>query len=308
MPTLRKTGGSAGTRFKATATPIPSRLGKRVSDLNLTLPIELSEPIKTMEEALWLIYGEPGIGKTSLATQFPRSMSLMFEPGAKGLAMHKRDVPNWRHLIGYVDMLVAQAAKKPFQMVVVDTVEKSHDRCFEHVCKREVMSHPNEKPYGEGWRLINSEFLNQWERLATAGYGIVFISHVQDKAFQTRSGKQYQKIVPALSASAGEHICGMVDVIGYYGYWGNDRYLTIRGSDELEAKNRLKRQFRQAKTGKRIHSIPMFSEGDADFDEEGAFANLRRAFNNLQVGDGEPEEAVTLSNIPAKRTATRTKR
>ncbi len=296
---------SRGVKPAATTTPaVPARRGARrgpsAEPLDLSLPTELSEPIKTIGESSILFYGEPGIGKTSLTTKFPGSISLMFEPGGKGLRMAQRSCPTWRHSTGYIDLLVDQPkGRRQFQTVVFDTADRMYERCFEYVCARENMKHPNEKGWGEGWKMIRAEYETQIERVINAGYGVVFVSHAEDKTFQTRSGREYQKIVPSLSKSAWEYLWGLVDIVGYYGYFGRDRWLVLRGSDEVEAKQRLKYQFRTP-SGKRVNAVPMFSERNPEFDEENAWSNLERAFNNKQVSTGDPSGLVTLSNVAAK--------
>jgi phage nucleotide-binding protein len=257
-----------------------------------------SEPVKTLQEVNWLIYGDAGIGKTSLASMFPGAYFLFFEPGGKGLSLHASECHNWAKFKHFAGLL----AKDPdFSTIVFDVADSAYDRCFEYVCRREGMEHPNERKWGEGWKAIRKEFEGEILKLWEAGKTIVFISHAKDTQFQTRSGREYSKIIPSMSASAYDFIGGWVDVIGFYGYNGDERYLTIRGSDELDAKNRVKHRFRTADGTRKIHSVPLFDESNEDYDEEDAFKAIVSAFNNQQKTTGEPELPVTLANIAVKK-------
>jgi hypothetical protein len=307
MAVIRRAAAPVAVRPKvAVAKPAGSfSPGKRTGG-SITAPVEgrtlstvLSEPVKRLEEVNWVLYGDAGIGKTSLAAMFPSAYFLFFEPGGKGLRLNKSECYLWTEFRADVSLLCGREGR-PFQTVVFDIVDTAYDRCFEYVCKRDGMQHPNDKGWGEGWKAIRKEFESQILRLSAAGKSLVFLSHADDKRFQTRSGREYQKIVPSMGGQAWDFIGGFCDVIGFYGYYGDERFLTIRGSDEVDAKCRLKYQFR-TRDGKRpVHSIPMSDSRQPDFSEEQAFANLRAAFENRQAAAGEPEETVTLANIAAK--------
>jgi phage nucleotide-binding protein len=295
---------AAGVPPRRKAPPVteeaaPVRRSRRddVITEGLLLSTELSEPVKSLEEVNWLIYGDAGIGKSSLASMFKGAYFLFFEPGGKGMSLHKSECHNWAKFKHFAGLLAKQTQ---FKTIVFDVVDSMYDRCFEYVCRREGMEHPNEKKWGEGWKAIRAEFEGEVLKLWEADKSLIFISHAKDKAFQTRSGKEYNKIVPSMGAQAFEFVSGFVDVMGFYGYNGDERYLTIRGSDEVEAKNRLKYRFRTADGKRKVHSIPLFDERNEDYDEEDAFKAIVSAFNNQQKTTGEPELPVTLANIALK--------
>lgn len=299
-------GSSSGTaRGSSSGKKItPSKAGRgsanRVSSkLELTLPTEKSQPIKSIEDAVIALYGEKKIGKTSLAGEFDDPFFMMCEPGGKGLSIAQRPVSTWAEFVGYVDLL---CKTDRFRTIIVDTIDKAYEKAFDFVCKREVMVHPGDEAYGKGWKMIDQEFTKQLDRLVHSGRGVVFISHAEVREFQSRTGDKYSKIVPSMSASARRYVSGIADVIAYYGYYGAERYLTIRGSDTLEAGHRLKYQF-WTPEGERVQSIPMFSKKNKSFGETEAYANLVKAFNNEQLVPGDLELETSLSETPVKRQA-----
>lgn len=236
------------------------------------LPTELSTPINTIKKAIILIYGERKIGKTSLASKMENALFLFFEPGGSGLRVHGSDISDWRTFVDAVDVM---SKTSQFDTVVIDTIDIAYEKCFEFVCAREGVKHASEGDFGSIWNAIEVEFKKQMYRLIATKRGIVMLSHAGEKQFESLSGKQYTKIVPTMSKAAMKFAVGIADILGYYGYYGNDRFLTIAGSDAVEGGHRLEESFRTP-SGERVHSIPMGSSA------EEAYANFEAAFNNMQ--------------------------
>lgn len=320
MPIIRKTSPAPEKPFKRIATGKPSLKESLAKPGNtgiskVTLSTELSEPIEDFGEAIWSLYGEKKIGKTSLAAMFPSSFFFLFEPGGKGLRIRRNPVPNWLTF----KQLIPQFLKSPLQTAVIDTVDIAYLRCFEKGCQDNGVDHPSEGGYGKVWDYIRTDFAKTMDLLVGSGKGVIFISHADDKQFERRTGGQYTKIVPSMAKAAREYAAGISDIIAYYGYYGDERLLTVSGNETLDAGHRLKYRFwvydeerteaelyrtleskdqediERAESWIRVHSIPMGST------EQEGYNNILTAWNNRQLESGEPEEYETkLSNVPAK--------
>lgn len=283
------------TRVKpavAGTAPLPPGLKKAAppANLGLSLPTEPTEAADTFDAYTWLIYGEQGVGKTTFCSHFQDPFFLCFEPGGKAIRMYGEPVPTWKHFVEYIDLLYA--SPDSFKTVIVDTVDRCYEKCFEHVCKREGMKHPNEKTFGEGWKAISGEYGKQLDRLMECGRGVVFLSHVDTVEFQARNGTGYNKLVPSVSKSAMDYLKAPVDMAGYYGYYGEDRYLTIQGSDQLYAKCRAWESGHYLTTsGEHLHSIPMGSSSQESYD------NVLSAFNNEYTDPNVPRLKAALSEV-----------
>ncbi len=274
---------SPKTRTKTTASDL--------AIAKLTLPEGPEEPVSSLAECTFLIYGEKKIGKTSMCAQFDDPIFLMFEPGGKGLRITRRQVSSWAEFVKYVDLIVKS---DQFKTVIIDPIDLCYKACVDWVCAKHGVDDPREVGWGEGWKAIEEEFRRQITKVASTSRGVVFLSHIENAEFQRRNDIPYHKMVPTMMKQARSFISGFVDVIGYYGYYGTVRYLTIEGSDEIEGGNRLKYRFRTT-SGEKVHSIPM---GDS---EEEAYANFVAAFNNEQEDRYEPDDTATLSEAPVKR-------
>ncbi len=243
--------------------------------VQLALPTALSTPSVNLGDFTWVIYGERKIGKTSLASQFPGAFFLMFEPGGKALAIYQKSLTNWREMKGYVQLL-KQTPPDQFPTIVIDTVDIAYEKCMDFVGQREGFSHPGDvKDFGKSWDLVKKEFASVIQEIVATGRGVVFISHAVESEFTNKEGKTYNKIIPSMSGQVRKFVSGFVDVIAFYGYNGNARYLSIRGSDSLDAGHRIDRCFKTPE-GSRIFAIPM---GESP---EDGFENIIKAFNNEQ--------------------------
>lgn len=261
------------------------RLGLR-ENINYvgTINLEPSRPAVTIDRVIWFLYGERKIGKTSTFSNFPGAYFFMFEPGSRGLNLRRTDIGKWGDFVKSVKELVELKKSGKADMItmaVLDTIDRMYDMANNFVCAREGWDHPSEGKWGAGWQAVKKEMISQIELLLGVGITLAFVSHATDKEFEGRTGGKYNKLVPSASKQILEFASGLADVIAYYGYWGSERFVTIRGTDEVECGNRLKYNF-LTPDGVKIHSIPM-----GNSDEEG-YAAIVRAFDNKQTEVCDP--------------------
>lgn len=275
----------------------PRRQAPQKSKKEYKLPDGPTPSITSIGEVTFLLYGETKIGKTSLASCFEEPVFMMFEPGAKGLDVDRILIDSWEDFIGYIDALIESAK---YKTAVVDTVATAYKMCIDYVLDREGVDDPGEVTWGNGWKAIADEFEKQIKKLSNSGRGVVFIAHHEVSEFEKRTGGMYNRVVPRMMKQARAYIEAFVDVTGFYGYFGDRRYLTISGSDEIDAGHRLKKHFR-TQSGERIHSIPMFDSKGGVFDEEMAYQRLVRAFQNKQKTIGRPDDEVAFTDVRAKK-------
>jgi len=284
---VRTSGGSKGEAFqkssaaRAAPTTTPAKPGR----VELSLPDEPLEPVNDISKCSILIHGESGIGKSSLAASFEDPLFLNTEPGGKGLRVNRVEVQNWSEFKGYVTLIRRSTEHRT---IVVDTVNRSYEMAFKFTCDRLGVDHPSEGNYGDIWNAIEKEWTDEMLRLMKSGRGVIFISHSELAEFQSRRGQAYNKIVPAANKNVRKFLKEECDIKAYYGYFGDERYLTIQGSDDLEAGHRMEYQFWCTDGVNRVHSIPMFDEDNPAFGREDAYQRLVAAFNNEQEGTGEP--------------------
>lgn len=268
------------------AKPRPKAAREEKPDkLDLSLPDELTEPEDDLWRSLILIFGEKKIGKTELASKAPKAFFLATEVGYKGLRIFKRDVTNWREARAYAKLLKKD---KSFRTVVIDTADLLYKKCFDYVCEKLVIAHPNDEAFGKAWNAIEREYEQFILDIAQTGKGVIIISHAEEREVKMRDGGTYDRIMPTMSKQARKVIEGMVDIWACYQYDGRRRVLTIAGDDHVAAGHRFGERFRTP-DGRPLRHIYMGRSA-----EEG-FANLTAAWNNEYEPhrDGDAEEPPT---------------
>lgn len=209
----------------------------------LQLPTEKSAVKGSLQDYVILMYGEKKIGKTTFAARFPNAIFLMFEPGGKSLALYQEQMESWTKFVKYVTLLESSAGDE-YSTIIIDTVDIAYDMCFDYMCKKMAITHPtDENDYGKSWGLIEKEFKFQMNKLLNLGKGVIFISHAKEQEIKTRLQGTFTRVVPTVPTQAARYFTGTADILAYYGYYGDDRYLVIKGNDNIQAGCRLEHNF-----------------------------------------------------------------
>lgn len=298
-----KSGGRSSRVGSVRKSPTPqmkastdSTAAKKPSLVFFDLPDGPSEPDYDLGTATVFIHGEAGIGKTSLAKEFPDAVFLMFEPGARFLRVAR--IPDrgqfsvWAQFVRVVDKLILS---DKFATVVIDTADLAYELCLNNVVEQAGEDWINEGSlgYGKGFDKADAEFKKQILRITGTGRGVVFISHTKSQEFERSTGVKYPKLIPTIKDRGRRFLNGFCDLTGCYLYDGNDRWLVIRGSSGIDAKCRIDGRF-LTPAGKQVHSIPM---GETSKE---AYQNFITAFNNLQSKQNILTRAAVLSEVKAK--------
>jgi len=236
----------------------------------IKLPAKKSVIEKDLFKYVTLIYGREKIGKTSLAAQFPDAVFLMFEPGAKSLEIYRIDINSWTD---FLDALKLLKESDRFKTVVIDTVDLAFKYCADYICKKLCITHPADEDWGKAYGLIRDEFAKQLSILSKLDRGLILISHSEDREIKRIKGELNQSR-PTLATQGRRVVEPMVDIFGYYSYDDNQRYLQIRGSEEVSAGCRLTSNF----VG--VDKIEMGRSA------EEAFKNFISAFETTKKGGG----------------------
>ena len=205
----------------------------------ITLPKKKSTPGKDLSTYTLLLYGREKIGKTSLASQFPDAVFLMFEPGGKALSVYQVEVGDWPDF----KLLLKQLEEDSrFKTIVIDTIDIAYRLCLEWVSKKVLAgSHPADLKYGIGWDRLKDEFTKRIAQLCKCGKGVIFLSHDTVREDEKADGSKISTIMPSMSGVARGVIEPMIDCLGYY-YYDDEakRQLCITGTADVIAGCRMK--------------------------------------------------------------------
>lgn len=211
------------------------------------LPDKRSIPKQKLTDYHVLIFGESGIGKTSLASQFPNSLIALTETGTKAMSVHdvnvakqarKENKLNW---IVFME-LVEQFINEPhdFETFIIDTEDNLYNWCLEYITQK-LGAHPGEKDdFGASWAELKKEFRKPHNMIKNNGYGLVSVSHAQYKEVEDLKGKKRDKLIPSVGGSSAEYLINDSDIVVLYDMNREDeRILRLEPTKDFTAKQRI---------------------------------------------------------------------
>jgi len=263
----------------------PAATVRRASSTDeLTLPTDPIEPSTDFGDYAIAIFGEKGIGKTSLAAEFPDAFVNQFEPGRSHLRI--RQVPrvgepplDWKRFKAY---LALQLADKSIRSVVIDTIDKAYDACLRSVSADRGFSHPNEaKDFGQTWNAVRDEFYEVMNSIKQAGKTPVWVSHAKHKQVENALTRQtVEKYCPTCVDKALEYLQACADFVFCYTFdEAGNRVVIPRGNEVVWASCGPPDTFMDARTGQPLAQIPIGSSAAE------AYRNLCQGFANELTGE-----------------------
>lgn len=176
------------------------------------LPTQKSKPKSDIRDLITLLYGQPKIGKSTFCAQAEDALFIETEPGLELLEVYKQPVYSWKEFLETCSEI--REGKHNFRTVVIDTIDNLYKFCREEVLTKNKLQHESDMQYGKGYDLVNQEFYKRLSALSLLPYGLMMISHAQEKEVKTRTGKAV-KITPTLPNSARKTVMALADFILY---------------------------------------------------------------------------------------------
>ena len=178
-----------------------------------------------------LVYGEPGIGKTTFGAAAPNVVFVCAEDGAAGLDVVR--LPNvgkcetWDEVIKSIDVITTEP--HDFEWVVVDTLSAAEQLCADMVCERDFNGRwnpvksggPAFNAYGAGDKTVGQEMKALIAKLDALrqrrDMGVILLAHVDMRRQANALGDDYQKFCGAMNKYSWEQIRGWADQVAYAG-------------------------------------------------------------------------------------------
>lgn len=286
--------------------------------------IQPHEVTQDLSGKSYLIYGRPKVGKTTIASQFPKSLLIAFEKGYNLIdGVMAAPVNTWGEALQVQKQLLnlaaraRQAGEEPmYKTIVIDTADLAWDMCGRWVAQQADQTYVDDIGYGRGTKhqkILFTEFLHE---IMKADYTLLLIAHDVTDTVE-KNGQKYTVIRPALNKHAAEVITGMVDLVAYATVEPNadgapESVLIMRSDGEIEAGSRnphmsvkipfsydaLLKDMRNAiakigtSKGKEVKETvadnPYMEQSD-DISFKDVMKQIREMYNTLQAG-GHKEE------------------
>lgn len=219
-----------------------------MAEINL-LNIKPNKISRNLTDYVWGIYGEPGIGKTTLASKFDPDKTLIvaFEKGYLALSgVIAVDVTNWKDFKTVIKQLKEPEVKEKFKFIFVDTADIAYQECERYICRNAGVEKIGDIPYGAGYKQTDDEFFGALKTIINEGYGLGWISHSNLKNVKYEGSEEYQKVTTTLPDRAKKILFGISDIV-LYGKIVRDetgeeekRIAYVRSNSKHEAKSRFK--------------------------------------------------------------------
>jgi hypothetical protein len=124
------------------------------------------------------IYGDEGIGKSTLATQFPAPLVLDTEDGTHHLDVARVSVHDWKTLTLAVTELAVN--QQGFQTIVIDSADWAEKLLIEWLLKTSGKKSIEDFGFGRGYTMLAehwTRFLASCDVLVGQGINVVWVAH-----------------------------------------------------------------------------------------------------------------------------------
>lgn len=151
-----------------------------------------------------MIYGQAGMGKTTVALSAPKPLLLDFDNGVKRVNIAHLDGIDIVQISCWQDVQqVLQEDLSSYLTIVVDTIGKMMDFIISYKCG-------TRQPQIKDWGGINAEFSWMTRTLSSLNKNVVFVAHRD-----TRKEGDDTVFIPALREKSYNSIVTELDLLGY---------------------------------------------------------------------------------------------
>ena len=172
-----------------------------------------------------LIYGKPGIGKTTFGAGMPEALLIPCEDGSANANCDQTEAPtSWVGLLA----TLSECASQTHKTIVVDSVTRAQELLFRHICQLERAKTIEAAcgGYGKGYIVATEmfrELLNVCDNLRDAGKIVCLLAHEAVAKYEDPRMEAYDRLSPRIYVSKkGEGIAPMAiewaDVVGCAAY------------------------------------------------------------------------------------------
>lgn len=197
----------------------------------LTKPEDLKQDLKFQG----LIYGQPGIGKSTLAISAPNPVMVDAEKGLKRVEARLR-VPSLQ-AESYEQILEFLNGEEiaPFGTIVFDTMGRVLELMEPYLIKKNPKNAQSNGALSlAGYKARKIEFDNLLKLIRRLGKSVVFVAHEKEE----KSGEE--KIVrPDVAGANGASLIKDLDFVGYMEAKGTKRTISFFPTEKYYAKNAL---------------------------------------------------------------------
>lgn len=179
-----------------------------------------------------LLYGQAGVGKTTLSLSAPKPLLIDCDGGVHRV--------NFGHVTDTVqvetfdDVLnVLKEDLRPYESIIIDTGGKLLDFMAEYIIKRNSkMGKANGTLTLQGYGERKAEFSNFCKKISLLNKHLIFVAHRQTQ----QEGDDF-RYVPLFGGSNYDSLVTELDIVGYMEAQGKKRTITFDPTSRNDGKN-----------------------------------------------------------------------
>jgi phage nucleotide-binding protein len=210
----------------------------------LRLKLKCGIPGKTIDRGIsFVIYSDPGVGKTTLATTLPPEGTLIlnFEAGMGATLGKGHTIMPMKDDLSQMDFVYQTLRTTPIPFVVLDNISECEQWMLNVLTKSRKKDFIELKEYGDSAYKMR-EYIRLFRDLVYVGTTVIFNAWELPIEVQVSGGEVKTKLFPKLSKKIAIELCGLVDVVGHLEMYPKtgDRYIRFEGTGEIQAKSQFR--------------------------------------------------------------------
>ncbi len=199
----------------------------------------------------FIIYADPGVGKTTLATTLPAGETLIINSeaglgpmlGTNHVVFNVLSAVKDNELEKVIEDLYVylRTQKHPFKHVVIDNLSELEQQLILALCKRRGKASPELREYGDS-SFVMKEWVHQFRDLVFQGINVIFNAWEFPLEIRNFDGAIITKTFPLIGKKISPQACGIVDVVGHLEVYEKTgaRWIRFGPSDQYITKSQFK--------------------------------------------------------------------
>lgn len=205
------------------------------------MAVQRTNPLDILLNEPWafLIYGEPKVGKTTLAGSFPRSVVIACPPAeATSLAalpsaseIQVLGAKTWEDFVSAIEMAVRKPKNEDFDTIIVDNITPAYQMCVDYTVSKQSRPIISEAT----WTAANREMMAALDKLflTNKDKNVIVVAHNR----REKEGETV-RIFPDFGESLARKITGRVNALFYYRQRGGKRELVTTATPGIDSGSR----------------------------------------------------------------------